>query len=183
MKRSILSATFCLLAAAESANAAIVVPGANGTDGVLNITQDTVIDLSRATTGVWDQDNTANAGNGVYDADKWAVVFKSTSGNVLGGKQLTFKNHALRAPVVRLVSGSVTISGAMDLSGGSADNHSVATEEELLKLLTIPPKYDTFDNRNASARWEEIRGKIIGASPERYYQPIIDVFRARRIKF
>jgi hypothetical protein len=50
-------------------------------------------------------------------------------------------------------------------------------------MLTIPPKYDTFDNRNAAALWEEILGKIIGASPERYYQPIIDVFRARRIGF
>lgn len=119
MKRSILSATLCLLAAAESANAAIVVPGANGTDGVLNITQDTVIDLSRATTGVWDQDNTANAGNGVYDGDKWAVVFKYTSVNVLAGKKLTFKNHATRAPVVWLVSGNVTIAGTVDLSGES----------------------------------------------------------------
>jgi hypothetical protein len=66
----------------------------------------------------------------VYDADKWAVVFKYTSVNILGGKKLTFKNHATRAPVVWLVSGNVTISGTVDLSGGSADNHSVATEEE-----------------------------------------------------
>ena len=120
MKRPIFSATLCLLAAVASVDAAIVVPGANGTDGVLNITQDTVIDLSRATTGVWDQDNTANAGNGVYDADKWAVVFKYTSVNVLAGKKLTFKNHATRAPVVWLVSGDVTISGMVDLSGESA---------------------------------------------------------------
>jgi len=46
---------------ARAAFAAIVVPGANGTDGALNITDDTVIDLSQAATGTWDQDNTANA--------------------------------------------------------------------------------------------------------------------------
>lgn len=125
MKRPILSATLCLLAAVASVDAAIVVPGANGTDGALNITQDTIIDLSRAATGSWDQDNTANAGNGVYDANKWAVVFKYTSVNILGGKKLTFKNHATRAPVVWLVSGNVTISGTVDLSGGSADNFSL----------------------------------------------------------
>jgi hypothetical protein len=125
MKRPIFSATLCLLAVVASVDAAIVVPGANGTDGALNITQDTVIDLSRAVTGSWDQDNTANAGNGVYDANKWAVVFKYTSVNVLAGKKLTFKNHATRAPVVWLVSGNVTISGTVDLSGGKTwDNWS-----------------------------------------------------------
>jgi hypothetical protein len=119
MKRPIFSATLCLLAAVASVDAAIVVPGANGTDGALNITQDTVIDLSRAVTGSWDQDNTANAGNGVYDANKWAVVFKYTSVNVLAGKKLTFKNHATRAPVVWLVSGNVSISGTVELNGES----------------------------------------------------------------
>jgi hypothetical protein len=118
MKRLLLSATLSLLAIAPT-NAAIVVPGANGTDGALNITQDTVIDLSKATTGTWDQDNSANSGNGVYDPEKWAVVFKYTSVNVLAGKKLTFKNHATRAPVVWLVSGNVTIAGTVDLSGES----------------------------------------------------------------
>lgn len=100
--------------------AAIVVPGANGTDGALNITEDTVVDLSKATTGTWNQNNSANAGNGVYDPDKWAVVFKYTSVNVVAGKKLTFKNHATRAPVVWLVSGNVTIAGTVDLSGESS---------------------------------------------------------------
>jgi hypothetical protein len=116
MKRLILSTTFLVLTVA-AAHAAIVVPGANGTDGALNVTQDTVIDLSKATTGTWDRNNSANAGNGVYDPAKWAVVFKYTSVNVLAGKKLTFKNHATRAPVVWLVSGNVTISGTVDLSG------------------------------------------------------------------
>ena len=90
MKRLLLSATLSLLAIAPT-NAAIVVPGANGTDGALNITQDTVIDLSKATTGTWDQDNSANAGKGVYDPAKWAVIFKYQSVTVASGKKLTFK--------------------------------------------------------------------------------------------
>jgi hypothetical protein len=112
----ILSA--CLLA--RAATAAIVVPGANGTDGALNITTDTVIDLSQAPTGSWDQDNTANAGKGVYDPEKWAVVFKYTNITIATGKKVTFKNHATRAPVVWLVSGNVSIEGMVDLSGESA---------------------------------------------------------------
>ncbi len=100
-----------------SASAAISVPGANGTDGVLNITVDTVIDLSAAVNGAWDSDNTANAGKGVYDASKWAVVFKYSSVTIAAGKTLTFKNHASRAPVVWLVSGDATITGTVSLNG------------------------------------------------------------------
>jgi hypothetical protein len=123
MKLSLLSASLLSLAPALllPTQAAIVVPGANGSDGALNITQDTVIDLSKATTGTWDDNNSANAGNGVYDPEKWAVVFKYTSVNVLAGKKLTFKNHATRAPVVWLVSGNVTIGGTVDLSGGGGN--------------------------------------------------------------
>ncbi|MFN5961543.1 MAG: hypothetical protein ACK5CW_08690 [Verrucomicrobiota bacterium] len=121
MKLSLLSASLLSLTPALilPTHAAITIPGANGSDGALNITQDTVIDLSKATTGKWDDNNSANAGNGVYDPEKWAVVFKYTSVNVLAGKKLTFKNHATRAPVVWLVSGNVTIAGTVDLSGES----------------------------------------------------------------
>jgi hypothetical protein len=102
------------------ASAAITVPGADGTDGVLNITEDTVIDLSQAVTATWDQDNSANAGKGVYDAAKWAVVFKYSSVNIDAGVTLTFKNHPSKAPVVWLVSGSVTIEGNVSLNGTGA---------------------------------------------------------------
>jgi hypothetical protein len=102
-----------------SAHADIIVPGANGTDGALNVTADTVIDLSQAPTGTWDQDNSANVGKGVYDPEKWAVVFKYTSINVVAGAKVTFKNNASRAPVVWLVNGDVTIAGIVDLSGQS----------------------------------------------------------------
>jgi hypothetical protein len=81
-----------LLAAALFTRAVgdIVVPGANGTDGVLNITANTVIDLSRAVTAAWDSDNSANAGKGVYDASKWAVVFKHSSVTIRSDATVTF---------------------------------------------------------------------------------------------
>ncbi len=102
---------------AVTARAAITVPGADGSDGVLNITADTVIDLGLAPTGAWDANNTANAGKGIYDAAKWAVVFKYSSVNIAAGTTLRFTNRASRAPVVWLVNGNVTISGDVSLSG------------------------------------------------------------------
>jgi len=57
------------------------------------------------------------------------VVFKYSSVTVATGATLTFKNHSTRAPVVWLVSGNVTIDGAVRLDGQhgsslSAPNHS-----------------------------------------------------------
>jgi len=99
------------------ARAAIVVPGADGSDGVLNITVNTEIDLSQAVTGAWDQNNTADAGKGVYDPAKWVVVFKYSSVTVAAGATVTFKNHASRAPVMWLVNGAVNINGIVSLNG------------------------------------------------------------------
>lgn len=97
--------------------AAIVVPGANGSSGVLNITQNTTIDLSLAASGAWDA---ANSANGIYDPDKWAVVFNYSSVNIDAGATLTFTNHPSKAPVVWLVSGNVTIAGTVSLNGQSS---------------------------------------------------------------
>ncbi|MBN8456810.1 MAG: hypothetical protein J0M04_03125 [Verrucomicrobia bacterium] len=105
------------IALASLAPAAITVPGADGSDGTLNITANTEIDLSQAVTGTWDQNNAANAGKGVYDPAKWAVVFKYSSVTVATGATVTFKNHASRAPVVWLVNGNVTINGTVSLNG------------------------------------------------------------------
>ena len=100
-----------------SAQAQIVVPGANGSDGVLNVaSNEVVIDLFLANTTQWDA-NPAVAGNGVYDSNKWAVVFKYASVNIAAGATVRFKNHPSRAPVVWLVSGDVTIDGTLDLNG------------------------------------------------------------------
>lgn len=112
-----LAALSAALLNLATSHGAIVVPGADGSDGVLNITNNTVIDLSQAVTGNWDASNTNNAGKGIYDPNKWAVVFKYSSVTVATGMTLTFKNHASRAPVVWLVSGNVTIDGKVILDG------------------------------------------------------------------
>jgi hypothetical protein len=101
------------LALGASARAAIVVPGANGSDGALSIAQNTMIDLSLATQGAWDSVSPV-PGRGVYDPDKWAVVFHYSSVNITAGT-LWFKNNATRAPVVWLVNGDVNITGAIEL--------------------------------------------------------------------
>ena len=117
MKTPLVCALSCALTLA--ARAAINIPGATGFDGDLNITADTVIDLSQAVPGTWNDpnQNPANAGKGVYDPAKWAVVFKYSSVNVAAGATVTFKNHTSRAPVVWLVNGNVTINGTVCLNG------------------------------------------------------------------
>lgn len=81
------------------------------------VTTNTTIDLGLAVTGKWDDNNSANMGNGIYDSNKWAVVFKYTNVVIGTGATVRFKNHASRAPVVWLVNGNVTINGTVDLSG------------------------------------------------------------------
>lgn len=110
-------------AIAGAADAAITVPGANGSDGVFSVASGTTtIDLSQAASGAWDS-NSPTAGKGVYDGDKWAVVFHYSSVNIAAAARVVFKNNVSRAPVVWLVSGDVNISGTLDLSGG---NYSTA---------------------------------------------------------
>lgn len=108
------------LLAGASSHAAITIPGADGSDGALNITQPTLIDLSQAVPGTWNANNAANAGKGIFDADKWAVVFKYSSVDIAVGKAVTFKNHPSGAPVVWLVSGDVNLgNSAVVLLNGS----------------------------------------------------------------
>jgi hypothetical protein len=128
MKRRCLS-LLVLVCFTLRAAAAIVIPGANnGTDGVLNITANTQIDLSQAVTGTYDQDNTANAGKGVYDATQWAVVYKYTSVTIAAAATVTFINHPSRAPVVWLVSGNVDIEGTVSLNGQDLQNVPLLAE-------------------------------------------------------
>ena len=84
-------------------SAAIVVPGADGSDGELVVTQNRVIDLST---------------EGVYDATQWAVVFKYSRVNIGANATVKFINHPSRAPVVWLVSGEVVIDGTLSLDAG-----------------------------------------------------------------
>jgi hypothetical protein len=110
-----------VLALAGSAYADITIPGADGADGAFEPTSDVEIDLSLATTASWDTPS-PDPGAGVYDPEKWAVVFKYTTVNIPAGVTVTFRNHPTRASVVWLVQGDVTISGTIDLRG--ATGHS-----------------------------------------------------------
>lgn len=109
-----LAPIFVALASVSRGN--IIVPGTNGSSGVLNVTENTTIDLSLAATGSW---NGANSANGIYDAAKWAVVFNYSSVNIAAGATLTFTNHPSKAPVVWLVSGNVTIAGKLSVKGAN----------------------------------------------------------------
>lgn len=55
----------------------------------------------------------------MYDPDKWAVVFRFSSVNIPSNVTVTFTNHPSRAPVVWLVSGTVTIAGTVSLNGAN----------------------------------------------------------------
>ena len=108
--------TSLLLAAffgALTAHAQLSIPS-DGSDGAFAPVANVEIDLGLATTALW---NAPGSGNGVYDADKWAVVFKYSSVNIPAGVKVTFKNHPTYAPVVWLVQGSVTIDGELNLDG------------------------------------------------------------------
>jgi len=107
----------------------------DGSDGVLAPTLDDgdvmgnervlTIDLSQAIDGSWNRPITASElqsansvyGKGVYDRERWAVVFKYQSVHIPKGLRVRFKNHASRAPVAWLVQGNVTIEGILDLNG------------------------------------------------------------------
>jgi plastocyanin len=108
---ALLLATFL-----PSASAQLTIPS-DGSDGALIVTNDTVIDLSKAVTGAWNAANSANAGKGIYDSNKWAVVFKYSSVSIAEGATVTFANHASRAPVVWLVRSNVTVAGTLSLDG------------------------------------------------------------------
>ena len=80
--------------------AQISVPS-DGSDGDLVIASNTTIDLSQAPTGTWDVANSNGLdGLGVYDPDKWAIVFHYSSVTINGSRTLYFSNHPSRAPVV-----------------------------------------------------------------------------------
>ncbi len=107
-------AVFVLLIAG-AANAQITIPGANGQDGAFDPSSNIEVDLSQAVTGQWDTTN--STGEGVYDPDQWAVIFRYTSVTIAGGRTVTFKNHPSRAPVIWLVQGDVVIAGTLRLDG------------------------------------------------------------------
>lgn len=104
----------------------VTLPGSNhGTDGVFAPVASVEIDLGKAQAGAgitWESPggdvDSDGFGDGVYDPDKWAVVFKYSSVNIPAGVIVTFKNHPTGAPVVWLVQGNVVIDGHVNLDGG-----------------------------------------------------------------
>lgn len=124
---SILLAAF--LGGILAAHAQLTIPS-DGSDGAFAPAANVEIDLGLATTALW---NTPGSGNGVYDAEKWAVVFKYSSVNIPAGVTVTFKNHPTYAPVVWLVQGDVTIAGELSLKGKDG------TEDVVQKLTPAEP--------------------------------------------
>ena len=83
MKHHILNAALALLALLSGA-LAVNVPS-DGSDGAFSPSGNITVNLSQAVTGAWDASNAANAGKGIYDPTKWAVVFKYSSVNIPAG--------------------------------------------------------------------------------------------------
>ncbi|MBL7650044.1 MAG: hypothetical protein JNK74_28060 [Candidatus Hydrogenedentes bacterium] len=104
-----------LLLLAGAAQAQLVIPGNNGQDGAFAPNTNVQVDLSLAVTGEWDTTN--STGQGVYDPEQWAVIFRYTSVNIPSNVTVTFKNHPSRAPVIWLVQGNATIAGTVSLNG------------------------------------------------------------------
>jgi len=119
MKRRLTQLAFLTLAAPAFAQINV---GSDGSDGAFAFVADAgdpnvmTIDLGLAATATWPTPS-PDAGQGVYDATEWAVVFKYTNVTVPTGKAVRFTNHASRAPVVWLSQGDVVIDGEVDLDG------------------------------------------------------------------
>lgn len=105
---------FVVIALSSSAALGLINVPSDGSDGAFNPAASVEVDLSQAVTGTWNQ---AGTGVGVYDPEKWAVVFKYSSVNIPEGVTVTFKNHPSGAPVVWLVQGNATIAGTVSVSG------------------------------------------------------------------
>ncbi len=110
--------TCSMVAFSAPGHATMIDVGSDGSDGSLIVTQDTVINLAEAPTAAC---TTPGDGRGVYDPDKWAVIFKYSSVDIAAGATVTFVNHVKNAPVVWLVAGNVTVAGLVDLSGKKGD--------------------------------------------------------------
>lgn len=117
ISRTLLAALAVVLLSSRPATALDV--GSDGLSGQFNPQNNTqaTVDLSLAVNG--DLSTPGNP-NGVYDKDRWVIIFKYSSVNIPSGVTVTFKNHKSGAPVVWLVQGSVNISGLVKLSGEDA---------------------------------------------------------------
>src|SRR6059036_2568296 len=82
-------------AAVWPAMSQIVLPTSDVSDGALNVASGTTnnVDLSLAATAAWTAPSPIS-GQGVYDSNQWAVVFKYSSVTIANGAMVTFKNHS-----------------------------------------------------------------------------------------
>jgi plastocyanin len=133
--KSKLALAVLLLLPCWPVTAQLVIPS-DGSDGVFAPTTDIVISLAEAVDGTWNVNNSANAGKGVYDADKWAVVFKYSSVNIPAGVTVRFLNHRSRAPVVWLVQGNVTIDGVLYHPPGPSDRAMTQASRRRRRAIT-----------------------------------------------
>ena len=124
---SIFCGVLLALATLPAAFALDITYNNKGSDLAFNPTGSSyVVDLSLARSGNW-EDKPESPGQGIYDPEKWAVVFKFSAINIPAGTTVTFKNHPSRAPVVWLVEGSVTIDGKIALDAGGPGGYRGAT--------------------------------------------------------
>ncbi len=126
-----------LIVSSFAAFGQISVPG-DGSDGALTVANSNTVTLNLTqatpvTGGVGDdylKNNAANAGKGVYDPVRHAVVFKFTSVTLGTFATVNFTNHSTHAPVVWLVQGNVTIgaSATVNMSGVATNFSNVPAE-------------------------------------------------------
>lgn len=115
MKKIVAQALMLGFLAVQPVQALINIPS-DGSDGAAHFSGAVQIDLGAAPTANWDAASTT-PGRGIYDPEKWAVVFKYSSVTIDPITTVTFKNHPTGAPVVWLVQGSVLSSGSIVLDG------------------------------------------------------------------
>jgi hypothetical protein len=65
------------------------------------------------------------AGQGVYDAVQWVVVYKYTTIDVPAGVAITFRQHRSGAPVAWLAGSDVAIGGTVNLDGAAGCSNCV----------------------------------------------------------
>lgn len=104
------------------AHAQINIGTTNASDGAIDLTsQSLTLNLGEAANAAWDAPAPV-AGKGVYDASRWAVVYKLSSLNIDAGYALLFRRHPSGAPVVILVQGNATINGLISLNANQTED-------------------------------------------------------------
>jgi hypothetical protein len=93
--------------------------GSDGSDGMLYVYEDKVVDLRLGGTG---------AGTGTYDEERWVVIFNYSTIIIEEGVTVTFINHPSGAAVVWLAQSDVTIQGTVNLDGADGEGYPAFSE-------------------------------------------------------